>query len=218
MIEIQNLTQSYRKKVVLDNVNLTIKKNEICALVGRNGAGKSTLINSLLGILPVKTGTIKINGVTVSKNKRPQNVVAYLPEKFMLYPLLTGYENILFFAKAVSTQVNDGKIEEVLKAVRLWEDKDKMIQGYSKGMLQRLGLAITLYQDSDLLVLDEPTSGLDPIGRKEVLDTLKSLENKTILLSSHHMDEIRSLCSHVAFLNDHKITKYKVDEFLEMPI
>lgn len=148
MIEIQNLTQSYRKKVVLDNVNLTIKKNEICALVGRNGAGKSTLINSLLGILPVKTGTIKINGVTVSKNKRPQNVVAYLPEKFMLYPLLTGYENILFFAKAVSTQVNNGKIEEVLKAVRLWEDKDKMIQGYSKGMLQRLGLAITLYQDS----------------------------------------------------------------------
>lgn len=216
MIEIENLSQSFKNKVVLDNVNLTIEENEICALVGRNGAGKSTLINSLLGILPVKQGTININGVTISKKRRPHNEVAYLPEKFMLYPLLTGYENMLFFAQAVSSKVDEERIQEVLTSVRLWEDRDKVIQGYSKGMLQRLGIAITLYQDSSILVLDEPTSGLDPMGRKEVLETLKLLQNKTILLSSHHMDEIKSLCTHVAFLNNHKITKHTVNEFLEM--
>lgn len=216
MIDVQNLYQSFGKKQVLENVHLTIEENEICALVGRNGAGKSTFINSLLGILPVKKGKITINGVeTSAKKRRASNEIAYLPEKFMLYPLLTGIENMLFFAKAVSDKVDEGRIESILQAVNLWEDRNSVITGYSKGMLQRLGLAVTLYQDSSILVLDEPTSGLDPIGRKEVLDTLKSLKNKTILLSSHHLDEIKLLCTHVAFLEDHKITKYTVEGFLQ---
>lgn len=216
MIDVQNLYQSFGKKHVLEDVHLTIEENEICALVGRNGAGKSTFINSLLGILPVKKGKITINGVeTSAKKRRASNEIAYLPEKFMLYPLLTGMENMLFFAKAVSDKVDEGRIESLLQAVNLWEDRNSVITGYSKGMLQRLGLAVTLYQDSSILVLDEPTSGLDPIGRKEVLDTLKSLKNKTILLSSHHLDEIKLLCTHVAFLENHKITKYTVEEFLQ---
>jgi ABC-2 type transport system ATP-binding protein len=216
MIDIQNLHQSFGKKVVLDDVNLNIEKNEVCALVGRNGAGKSTLINSLLGILPVKKGNIMINGSKITfKKRRPQNEISYLPEKFMLYPLLTGWENMNFFAKAVSSQIDEGRMEEILKAVNLWEDRNTVINGYSKGMLQRLGLAVTLYQDSNILVLDEPTSGLDPIGRKEILDVLKSLKDKTILLSSHHMDEINQLCTHVAFLDNHKITKYSVKKFLQ---
>ena len=215
MIKIQNLSQSYGKKIVLNDVNLLIEKDEVCALVGRNGAGKSTLINSLLGILPVKTGTITINGVTTSKKRRPQNEISYLPEKFMLYPLLTGLENMIFFAKAVSDQLDENRIEDVLKSVNLWEDRNTIINGYSKGMLQRLGLAVTLYQDSAILVLDEPTSGLDPIGRKEIIETLKALKYKTILLSSHHMDEIKQLCTHVAFLDEKQITKYTVEEFLQ---
>lgn len=216
MIEIQNLSQSFGKKLVLDDVHLTIEKNEICALVGRNGAGKSTLINSLLGILPIKKGTVKINGVETSqKKRRATNEIAYLPEKFMLYPMLTGMDNMLFFARAVSNKVDEARIEQLLKSVNLWEDRQSVITGYSKGMLQRLGLAVTLYQDSNILVLDEPTSGLDPIGRKEVLDTLKSLNDKTILLSSHHLDEIKLLCTHVAFLEDHEITKYTVEDFLQ---
>lgn len=216
MIDVQNLYQSFGKKLVLEDVHLQIEENEICALVGRNGAGKSTFINSLLGILPVKKGKIKINGVeTSAKKRRASNEIAYLPEKFMLYPLLTGIDNMLFFAKAVDDKVDESRIEQLLKAVNLWEDRHSVITGYSKGMLQRLGLAVTLYQDSRILVLDEPTSGLDPIGRKEVLDTLKSLENKTILLSSHHLDEIKLLCTHVAFLDNHKIAKYTVADFLQ---
>ncbi|MFE8697785.1 ABC transporter ATP-binding protein [Cytobacillus sp. FJAT-53684] len=215
MIEIQNLHQSYGKKTVLNDVNLIIEKDEVCALVGRNGAGKSTLINSLLGILPVKKGTISINGVAISKKSRPQNEIGYLPEKFMLYPLLSGLDNMIFFAKAVSSQVDEKRIESVLQSVNLWDDRNTVINGYSKGMLQRLGLAVTLYQDSNILVLDEPTSGLDPIGRKEILEALKALKNKTILLSSHHMDEIKQLCTHVAFLDEQKMTKYTVEEFLQ---
>lgn len=222
MIEVQNLHQSYGKKAVLDDVNLSIAKNEVCALVGRNGAGKSTLINSLLGILPVKKGTITINGSTISQKrtgffkKNPLgNTIAYLPEKFMLYPSLTGLENMIFFAQTASKTIDHKRIEQLLTSVRLWDDRDKAVKDYSKGMLQRLGLAITLYKDSDILILDEPTSGIDPIGRKEILEVLKSLTDKTILLSSHHLDEIKQVCTHVAYLENQKLHKYTVDQFLE---
>lgn len=217
MITIENLTQSFGKKIVLDDVHLDIKANEVCALVGRNGAGKSTLLNSLLGLIPAKSGTITINGVKQKNGKEIwKSGIAYLPEKFTLYPTLTGYENISFFAKATTKQIDDEKIEKLLKSVRLWEDRDFPIKKYSKGMLQRLGLAITLYQDAKILILDEPTSGIDPIGRKEILEVLKSLKGKTILLSSHHLDEIKQVCTHVAFLDNGKIEKYNVEQFLKI--
>lgn len=215
MIGIQQLTQTYGTKLVIDHVDLFIEKNEVCALVGRNGAGKSTLINCLLGLLPVKQGKITINGKLASGKKRPLGDIAYLPEKFALYPTLTGMENMIFFAKASSKKADEEKIAAILKSVRLWDDRNALIKGYSKGMLQRLGLAVTLYQDAPILILDEPTSGLDPMGRREVLEVLKSLHDKTILLSSHHMDEIRLICSHVAFLNEHKLEKFTVENFMK---
>jgi ABC-2 type transport system ATP-binding protein len=215
MIDVYGLTQSYGNKVILNDINLSINKNEVCALVGRNGAGKSTFIHSLLGLIPIKKGEILINGNKRKNNKRWKNEIAYLPEKFMLYPSLTGYENIIFFAQGGTGKVDAAKIEKILRAVGLWEDRSMAIKGYSKGMLQRLGLAITLYQDSDILILDEPTSGIDPLGRKEILEVLHSLSGKTILLSSHHLDEIRQICTHVAFLDNGKMTKYTVDDFLK---
>lgn len=217
MIKIEHLTQSFGNKIVLDDVHLEIGTNEVCALVGRNGAGKSTLLNSLLGLLPVKNGKISINGVEQKGGKEIwKSNIAYLPEKFTLYPSLTGYENIVFFAKIATRLIDEQKIETILKSVRLWEERNHPIKKFSKGMLQRLGLAITLYQDSDILILDEPTSGIDPIGRKDILEVLKSLENKTILLSSHHLDEIKQVCTHVAFLDNGKIEKYTVEQFLKI--
>jgi ABC-2 type transport system ATP-binding protein len=215
MITVTNLNQSFGKKMILESINIEINKHEICALVGRNGAGKSTFINSLLGLLPVKQGSITINGVQVTKKNHDwKKAIAYLPEKFQLYPMLTGHENITFFAEAVGKTVDQERIESVLRSVSLWDDRDVQVKKYSKGMLQRLGLAITLYQDSSILILDEPTSGIDPMGRKEILEVLKSLHDKTILLSSHHLDEIRSVCTHVAYLNNGKMEKYTVEEFL----
>lgn len=215
MIDISHLTQAFGKKTVLNDVSLSVKANEICALVGRNGAGKSTFISSLLGLIPVKAGTIKMNGKERKKNQPWKNDIAYLPEKFMLYPALTGYENISFFGKTTG-KADEARIKEMLTVVGLWSDKDAPVKSYSKGMLQRLGLAITLYQDSALIILDEPTSGIDPIGRKQILEILKTLNNKTILLSSHHLDEIRQLCTHVAYLDEGKITKYAVEEFITL--
>lgn len=215
MISVSGLTQSYGNKEVLKDIDLSIEKNEICALVGRNGAGKSTFINSLLGLIPIRKGEITVNGMNRKNSKRWKNEIAYLPEKFMLYPSLTGYENMLFFAQAGNGRANSEKMEKLLRSVVLWEERNMAIKGYSKGMLQRLGLAITLYQDSDILILDEPTSGIDPMGRKEILEVLSSLSGKTILLSSHHMDEIKQICTHVAFLDNGTISKYTVNEFLK---
>ncbi|MDQ1143477.1 ABC-2 type transport system ATP-binding protein [Bacillus sp. SORGH_AS 510] len=215
MIKVRNVNQSFGKKLVLDSVSVEIHENEICALVGRNGAGKSTLINSLLGLLPVKQGSVTINGIEVTKkNSDWKKAIAYLPEKFMLYPMLTGLDNMTFFAEAVFKQADAERIQQVLTAVRLWDDRNVQVKQYSKGMLQRLGLAITLFQDSRILILDEPTSGIDPMGRKEILEVLGSLQDKTILLSSHHLDEIKQVCTHVAYLDDGKIEKYTVEEFL----
>jgi len=216
MIKVTNLQQSFGTKNVLDSIHLDIHANEICALVGRNGAGKSTFINSLLGLLPVKQGEILINGMAVNKkNEEWKKAIAYLPEKFMLYPMLTGLENMTFFAEAVIKTADQKRIEQVLRSVSLWDDRNEQVKKYSKGMLQRLGLAITLYQDSSLLILDEPTSGIDPLGRKEILEVLGSLQDKTILLSSHHLDEIKQICTHVAYLDNGKMEKYTVEEFLQ---
>ena len=109
MIEVKGLTQTFGNKLVLDQVDLLIEDNEICALVGRNGAGKSTLINSLLGLLPVKNGVITINGTLLTKKRKSTGEIAYLPEKFMLYPTLTGMENMIFFAQASGKQADHGE-------------------------------------------------------------------------------------------------------------
>jgi len=213
MIEIKGLSQSYKNKQVLKDINLTIEKNEYCALVGRNGAGKSTLIRSILGLQPVKNGEITLGGYSNKKGDW-KKIVSYLPEKFHLYPHLSGEENMRFFASLGSSDIDEKKIEEKLKLVSLWEDRHNQVKGYSKGMLQRLGLCVMLYYDTDVLILDEPTSGLDPLGREEILQILKSLTGKTIFMASHHMDEIKQICTHVAFLEDGQMTKYTVDEFL----
>ena len=214
MIKIQNLNQRYFNKEVLKKVNLTVEKNERCALVGRNGAGKSTLIRTMLGLQAYKEGSIYLNGKSNKKGDW-KKFVSYLPEKFQLYPNLTGKENIEFFAAVGSKKIDEARIEEKLKLVSLWGDHDKYSREYSKGMLQRLGLAIILYFDSDIIILDEPTSGLDPVGRNEILNIIKGLENKTIFMASHHFEEIKKVCTHVAYMHDGTITKYTVDEFME---
>ena len=217
MIEIKNLTHAYAKHRILDNVNLQIGKNERCALVGQNGAGKSTMIHTMLGLIPIQDGSIKLGGIS-NKKQEWKKIVSYLPEKFHLYPHLTGEENFRFFASLASKKIDEESIDEKLKLVSLQEARKDPITTYSKGMLQRLGLAVMLYYDSDIIILDEPTSGLDPIGRREILEIIKSLTNKTILMASHHLNEIEEVCTHVAFLENGKITKYSIEDFLSVDL
>ncbi|HEX5564680.1 MAG TPA: ABC transporter ATP-binding protein [Sporosarcina sp.] len=213
MIKIQNVSHAYHKKKVLDDVSLHIGANERCALVGRNGAGKSTMIHVMLGLLPIQKGSIVLGGIP-NKKQEWKRIVSYLPEKFHLYPHLTGEENMRFFASLSTKKIDEESIAEKLKMVSLYEARGEQITKYSKGMLQRLGLAVMLYYDSDIIILDEPTSGLDPMGREEILQIINSLDNKTILMASHHLSEIEKVCTHVAFLEDGKVIKYPVDEFI----
>lgn len=214
MIEIRNLVQSYADKRVLDGVNLTVEPFERCALVGRNGAGKSTLIHSMLGLLPYQHGDIRLHGIPTPQQGW-KKYVSYLPEKFQLYPHLTGWENLNFFSTISGDPLDGERAEAVLESVSLVEDCDRLISTYSKGMLQRLGLALMLYYDTEIIVLDEPTSGLDPIGREEILGIIRNLQDKTVLMSSHHFDEIRQVCTHVALLENGQITKYSLQDFTE---
>ncbi|MDL2343037.1 ABC transporter ATP-binding protein [Deinococcus sp. MIMF12] len=212
MIEIRGLSQSYGPHRVLDAVNLEVAPFERCALVGRNGAGKSTLIHTMLGLMPARRGQIHLHGISTRKNGW-KRYVSYLPEKFHLYQNLTGYENLTFFNALTAGALDEARAEEVLRAVSLWEVRHTVVNTYSKGMLQRLGLALMLYFDTEIIILDEPTSGLDPIGREEILTIIRNLTDKTILMASHHFDEIRRVCTHVAMLEDGKVTKYSIDEF-----
>lgn len=214
MIDIKGLSHAYNKKQILNNVSLRIEKNERCALVGKNGAGKSTLIQTMLGLVVLQKGSVVLGGIS-NKKQEWKKIVSYLPEKFHLYPHLTGEENMRFFASLAPMKTDDSKIVEKLKLVSLYEERNNQITTYSKGMLQRLGLAVMLYYDSDIIILDEPTSGLDPIGREEILKILNTLENKTIMMASHHISEIQQVCTHIAYLDNGEITKYPVDEFLE---
>lgn len=214
MIEIENLTQRYFNKEVLREVSLNVEKHERCALVGRNGAGKSTFIRTMLGLQSYKQGKIELGGYSNRKGDW-KKIVSYLPEKFQLYPNLTGKENMEFFAAIDNKKIDEKKIEEKLKLVSLWGDHEKYSREYSKGMLQRLGLAVILYYDSDIIILDEPTSGLDPMGRNQILSIINSLENKTILMASHYFEEIKQVCTHVAYIKDGNITKHTVDAFIE---
>lgn len=213
MIDIDALSFAYFRKVVLQDVHLQIEENERCALVGRNGAGKSTLIKLLLGLHPIKHGTVSLGGISNKKQDWKKNV-SYLPEKFQLYPHLTGMENMRFFASLATQKPDMEEMERILRSVSLYEARHDSIGTYSKGMLQRLGLALILYYDTEIIILDEPTSGLDPIGREEILEIISGLKNKTILMASHHLSEIKQICTHVAFLENGKLTKYTVDEFI----
>ncbi|NUK30298.1 ABC transporter ATP-binding protein [Parageobacillus sp. VR-IP] len=212
MIRVAHLTVAYKKNKVLDDVNMVIEKGEKCALIGRNGAGKSTFIHSLLNLIPILSGEVFINGVNHKRHEWKKHI-AYLPEKFQLYPHLTGEENLRFFASLNASKIDEKRMEEILRLVHLWEARNVKSKQYSKGMLQRLGLGIMLYYDADILILDEPTSGLDPLGRADILSILRSLPDKTILLSSHHLDEVKQLCTHIAYLENGKITKYSIAEF-----
>ncbi|RKD24413.1 ABC transporter ATP-binding protein [Ammoniphilus oxalaticus] len=215
MIKIENLTHTFGKKSVLEQVQLYIEEGERCALVGRNGAGKSTMIHLMLGLLPIQQGTVQLGGIS-NRKQDWKKVVSYLPEKFHLYPHLTGIENMRFFASLAPKKIDEEQMLEKLESVSLSNARNDMITTYSKGMLQRLGLAVMLYYDSDIIILDEPTSGLDPMGREEILNIIRALENKTILMASHHLSEIEKVCTHVAFLENGKIEKFEINDFMDI--
>jgi ABC-2 type transport system ATP-binding protein len=203
---------SFGKKKVnaLNELNLSVKKGTIFGLLGPNGAGKTTLIKILLGITFPTSGTASILGEDIS-NFHVKQLVGYLPENHKYPAYLTG-ESVLYFFGRLSGLAGvqlKKRSEELLNLVKLSEWKKTKVKNYSKGMMQRLGLAQALLNDPELLFLDEPTDGVDPIGRKEIRDILIELKNrgKTIFLNSHLLSEVELITDRVGILNKGKLLR-----------
>lgn len=214
MIQLQEVNQWYQDFHVLKDVNLHIEKDEVCVIVGRNGAGKSTLLQTLLGFLPGYTGVVKILNHDIKKTRKWMKKTSFLPEKFILYPQLSVYENLAFFRDLLMDPVDN--IEEVLHLTGMDEHKDKKAKDLSKGMLQRLGLCVAFLGDPEIIILDEPTSGIDPYGRVEIIDIIGSLnqKGKTIIFSSHHLSEIEKVGTHVILIENNMVKKMTAKHYL----
>ena len=209
IIETKDLTKIYylgRKKEVvgLNRVNLSIEEGEIFGILGPNGSGKTTCLKLLLGILFPTSGQAYIMGKTPFDVEMKKNV-GFLPENPYYYDYLTGPELLRFYAKLfdIPPDITRKRIDELLELVNLSEAKRLSLKHYSKGMLERIGLAAALINDAKILILDEPTTGLDPIGCKETRDLLLKLkgQGKTILLSSHFLSEVERVCDRIAIFH-----------------
>jgi len=219
-IEILNLTKKYRikgkKKEIraLDNINLKVKKGEILGLLGPNGAGKTTMVSILTTLIQPTSGTAKILGRDILKNKRfvKENVGLMLGGD-MIYYRLTGYKNLKFFSKIYNIKDYEKKIYELSDKLNLTEWLHQYVENYSAGMKVKLALARVLLIDPKILFLDEPMLGLDPKIAKSIIDILLKF-NKTIFLTSHQMNIVESLCDRIAFLREGKIKKIdSIDNF-----
>ncbi|HEY3298452.1 MAG TPA: ABC transporter ATP-binding protein [Armatimonadota bacterium] len=215
-VKIDGLTKTYklltRKEPVnaVSNLNLKVEEGEIFGFLGPNGAGKTTTIKMLLGLVYPSKGTASILGKPAG-DIQIKRQISYLPETPYFYDYMTGQEILTFYGRlfGLSESVLKTKTVDLLKTVGLYNDRNKPLSQYSKGMLQRVGIAQALVNDPKLLILDEPTSGLDPLAHSDIRDLILRLkdEGKTVFLSSHQLSDVEMVCDRVAILNRGKLLK-----------
>lgn len=207
-ISASHVTKMYGPIQALNDVSLTIPQGACFALLGKNGAGKTTFVKSLLDLVSVSQGDLKILGVD-SRQKSSRQKVSYLPEKFSFYPYYTLQGICEFYGQMKGLKGSELKnqVGTALERLGISDLASKKVNECSKGQLQRTGLAATLVGDTELFILDEPHSGLDPIAIKELQDLLKNLskEGKTIFINSHGLDSIEKICESMAIIDQGKL-------------
>lgn len=213
-LEVRSLVKDFSvglrgvKLRAVDHVSLRVAPGEIYGLLGPNGSGKSTTIKMLLGLLEPSAGDCRIFDVPSTKVEARRDV-GYLPESPYFYRHLTGRELVRFYARmcGLGKPGLDTRVAEVLAIVGLSEAADRRVGTYSKGMLQRVGLAQAMVHDPRLLILDEPTAGVDPVGSAAISELILRLkaEGKTILITSHLLGQIEDICDRVAILDKGKL-------------
>lgn len=218
VIETKELSKEYNtsritkgKVRALNNFTFTVNEGEIFGLLGPNGAGKTTLIKILLAITFPTSGTASVFGMD-SKNYKWKHKVGYLPENHRFPNYLTGEQVLSYYGRLAGMKNNaefQKKMTELLELMNLTQWRKTKIKKYSKGMMQKLGLAQSMINNPDLIFLDEPTDGVDPIGRKEIRDILLGMKEKgkTIFLNSHLLSEVEMICDRVAILNKGDLIK-----------
>jgi ABC-2 type transport system ATP-binding protein len=199
----RGLTKAYGDLVAVDSLDLEIEPGEIFGLLGQNGAGKTTTILMLLGLTEPTAGRARVVGLDPARHPlEVKRRVGYLPDSVGFYSALTGRENLRYTARlnGLPKAEAETRIDEVLDQVNMSARADSKTEEYSRGMLQRLGIADALVKSPEILILDEPTAAIDPIGVVEILDLLRDLADEhgiTILLSSHLLSQVQSTCDRV---------------------
>ena len=220
MIEAVGLTKVYEDGVLaLDHLDLKVSPGEIFCLLGANGAGKSTTINLMLNFIEPTEGTAKINEIDVTRDPlEAKKHVAYLSENVMLYGNFTARQNLDFFAGLAGKQTDKEGYYEVLRRVGLEEKAfEQRLKEFSKGMRQKVGIAIVIIRDAPAVLLDEPTSGLDPQAAAEFITLLEELkaEGKSIFMSTHDIFRARALADRVGIMKSGKLIMERTREELE---
>ena len=209
MIQLKNIDKKFKDKIALDNLSLEVKSGEIYGLLGANGAGKSTTLNLLLGFLKADKG--EINMVDTNDNLViQQDKIGYIPENVNLYPYLTGVENLDYFSKLAGLKFTLEELARFLLDCGLEEEAfNKSISEYSKGMRQKVGIAIAYAKNAKIYLLDEPASGLDPLSSNELSILLKKMSERgaTILMASHDIFRVRETCHKIGILKNGSLVK-----------
>jgi ABC-2 type transport system ATP-binding protein len=225
IVEVRDLVKDIRpgfgirRKRILHGISLDVREGDIFGFIGPNGAGKTTTLKVLMGLIRPTSGHARILGHDVRETAFRRHV-GFLPENPYFYDFLTGREFLRFYARVsgVASGRRERRIDELLDWVGLAPAADQRLRTYSKGMLQRVGIAQSLVHDPQVVFLDEPMSGLDPIGRKEIRDLILRLhaEGKTVFMNTHILTDVELLCHRVAIIVEGRI-RYagSVDEFLD---
>ena len=211
ILETNNLEKKYKKFSAISNLNMHVPKGAIYGLIGKNGAGKTTLIRLLCGLQKPTSGTYSIYGVSNKDRKitEMRKRIGAIIETPSICLDMTAEENLKEQYKVIGLP-NYDNLKELLKLVRLNEKKEKKAKNFSLGMKQRLGLAIALVGNPDILILDEPINGLDPEGIIEIRELILKLNKEngiTFLISSHYLDELSKIATCYGFINEHRIVK-----------
>ncbi len=209
VLEIKNVSKSFGRTKIIDNLTFSVNSGEIFGFLGPNGAGKTTTMKMVLGLIPFSEGDICINGYSIKKDfeKAMQNVGGII-ENPDLYEYMTGYENLKLVARIY--KVDKKRIDEIVDIVGLKEKIKLKVKKYSLGMKQRMSVALALIRNPKLLVLDEPTNGLDPVAIHELRDLLKDLAHNRgvcVFVSSHLLSEVELMCDRVGILDKGRLIK-----------
>jgi ABC-2 type transport system ATP-binding protein len=227
-IEIKQLTKVYRThfglktKPTLESLDLNIRDNEVFGFLGKNGAGKTTTIKILCGLIKQTSGSAAIHGRSV-RNRESRDLIGYLPENPYFYEYLNPKETIDFYGKldGQSPKERMHQWDYLSELLDLRSIADQRVRGFSKGMRQRLGFAVALVSNPNVLILDEPMSGLDPMGRHRIRDIILHMrdEKKTVFFSSHILGDVEQICDRVGMLVDGKLrTQGTLNELLSRKV
>lgn len=207
MIVIKNLSKSYGKHQVLDDISITFEKGKIHGIIGRNGSGKTVLMKCICGFTRPDSGSIMVDGKKVDGTRMPSGI-GIIIESPGFIDNVSGFKNLQMLA-SIKNQISKEKIKETMRQLELDPDEKKPVRTYSLGMRQRLGIAQAIMENPELLILDEPMNSLDKKGVKTVRDTLLRMKEKgtTILLASHYAEDIDALCDTVSEMDFGKLTE-----------